>query len=332
MALGPALHPKGHHPGPQVLEQVIVPAGMASKTFHAMGTTIQLLLPIAQAVEGTRAVQQLFEEWEQTLSRFRADSELMQLNRQAGQAVIVSPLLFQVLQTALIAARETDGLYDPTLFYQLHQIGYDRSFDEVAPRQAEPGQEARAAGGWRQIELCPHLRSVTLPEGSGLDFGGIAKGMAVDAALALLQSRSIETALVNAGGDLAVTGLPAGYTSWPIAIQGKDTTWLIPFHHGALATSSVARRHWRQGTRERHHLLDPRTGESLVGPLWSVTIAAARCVQAEIATKATFLLGPEEGTHFLQRYGLAGLLVQHDGSWTTAGNWPVEAMQSLKDI
>jgi thiamine biosynthesis lipoprotein len=296
-----------------------------------MGTTVQILLPSAQADGGAEAVHRLFEQWEQTLSRFRADSELMQLNRQMGQPVIVSPLLFQVLQTALAAAYETEGLYDPTLFYQLHQIGYDRSFDELPRQQAEPDQEARPAGKWRQIALNPHLRSVTLPEGCGLDFGGIAKGMAVDAALALLQSMAINTALVNAGGDLAVTGLPEGYVDWPIAIQGKDTAWVIPLHHGALATSSIARRHWRQGTRERHHLLDPRTGESLVSPLWSVTIAAAHCMQAEIATKATFLLGPAQGIHFLHTYGLAGLLVQHDGSWTTAGNWPVEAMQSLKD-
>jgi FAD:protein FMN transferase len=331
MVLEPAPHPRDHHPVRRAPDALVIPPGMVLDEFRAMGTTVQLLLPGEQAGAGASVVRELFAGWEQTLSRFRADSELMQLNRQAGTSVIVSSLLFRVLQTALAAAGETDGLYDPTLLNQLVQAGYDRSFDEIPSQQPASSVEPRPGGGWREIQVDPHLRGVTLPPGIGVDFGGIAKGMAVDAALTSLQQLSIETALVNAGGDLAVLGLPGDYTSWPIAIQGRDTSWIIPFHHGALATSSVSRRHWLQGTRSRHHLIDPRTGEPVESPLWSVTIAASNCMQAEVAAKVTFLLGREQGTDFLSKHKLAGLLIQQDDTWTAAGNWPVELMKNLKD-
>ena len=54
-------------------------------------------------------------------------------------------------------------------------------------------------------------------------------------------------------------------------------------------------------------------------------------MQAEVATKAAFLLGPIQGKNFLTDHALAGLLVGTDGSWIAAGSWPVEFMQPLED-
>ena len=203
---------------------LVTPAGMTRDEFRAMGTTIVLLLPAKQAQTASGAIHQLFTTWEQTLSRFLPDSELSQLNRHTGTPVIVSHFLFTVLQTALAAAEETGGLYDPTLLHQLIHAGYDRSFDELPEQQPEvsdPSASIQPGGGWRSICLDPHLRSVTLPAGIGIDFGEIAKGMAVDAALVQLQNLQVESALVNAGGDLAVLGLPPGYTSWPLRYRGE---------------------------------------------------------------------------------------------------------------
>ena len=309
----------------------ITPDGMMRDEFRAMGTTIDLLLPDKQAQEAARVVRNLFATWEETLSRFLPTSELSRLNQRSGTSVMVSTLLFDVLQTALAAAQQTDGLYDPTLLQQLLRAGYDRSFDVLPADQPEREGTVEPGGAWRDIQLDPTLRLVTLPAGVGLDFGGIAKGMAVDAAIASLKQLSLDTALVNAGGDLAVMGLPDGYTAWPIAIQGQKTSWLVPFHHGALATSSVARRRWQQGTSQRHHLLDPRTGEPARSSLWSVTVAASTCMQAEVATKAVYLLGLQQGKAFLIEHALAGFLLEEDGSWSTAGSWPAELMKPLED-
>lgn len=223
-----------------------------------MGTTISLVLPAAHADAGLAAVRALFAAWERCLSRFQPESELSRLNCGGGRPTSVSALLFTVLTTALAAAQATDGIYDPTLLNALVRLGYDRSFEQLpalldAPRPAA-APPTPAGGGWRRIQVDRAARRVTLPVGVALDFGGIAKGMAVDAAIARLRELGVPHALVNAGGDLAVLGLPPGMDAWPITIEGRDTRWTVPLRSGALATSGIGRRHWRQGEHERHHL------------------------------------------------------------------------------
>ncbi len=292
-----------------------------------MGTTVSLLLLESQLQSGTEATRELFAEWEQTLSRFLPDSELSRLNRNTGVAVNVSGLLFRVLQAACLAAQETEGLFDPTLLPQLVQSGYDRTFEDVPAVAPAMNYTPQPGGAWRGIRLNQRRRRVTLPQGVSVEVGGIAKGMAVDAAIVQLRLLGIQTALVNAGGDLAVMGLPIGYDDWPLAIAGKNTSWIMPFHHGALATSGIDRRYWRQGSLSRHHLIDPRSGESAQSGLWSVTVAAGDCQRAEVAAKVAFLLGDEQGRNFLEDSGLAGVLVRQDGTWTHTDSWPVALMK-----
>ncbi len=297
-----------------------------------MGTTIDLLLPENQAEQGTRIVRDLFAGWEQALSRFITDSELSQLNSAAGTPVAVSDLLYNVLATALTAARATGGVYDPAMLDQLEKIGYDRTFEAIRASDFDPIIPGEPGGRWRGIKVNPIYREVTLPSGVKLDFGGIAKGMAVDAALERLDEHGISAALVNAGGDLAVLGHPLTEDVWPIAVPGKERYWTLPLYHGAVATSGIARRNWRQGNILRHHLLDPRTGLPAQSDLWSVTVVTDRCEQAEVAAKVAFILGSRQGADFLRRYHIAGLLVHEDGTWESIEPWPIDIMKEEESI
>lgn len=317
------------HPSPgQAFPEFAVPAGMSAEQFPAMGTTVSLLLPREHARKALEAVRGVFGEWEQTLSRFLPESELSRLNRSQGTPVAVSDLLFSVLTTALIAASETGGVYDPTLLPQLISVGYDRSFADMPPVQLPGVASIRPGGGWRDIHINPRDHRVTLPPGLQLDFGGIAKGMAVDEALALLRDMQVGRALVNAGGDLAVLGLPPDASAWPVAVQGKDAIWTVPFRRGAMATSGIGRRHWRQGDVVRHHLLDPQTGLPAQTDLWSVTVVGDHCTQTEVAAKVAFIQGSERGATFLRAHDLSGLFVHEDGSWSAVGHWPITAMHT----
>jgi thiamine biosynthesis lipoprotein len=311
-----------------VFPDFATPAGLRREQFRAMGTTISLLLPARDASAGAEAARDLFAAWEQCLSRFLPESELSRLNRRPGARVQVSATLYAVLVSALAAARATEGLYDPTLQRQLSALGYDRSFEDVpdAARAMPGAAEPQPGGGWRAIRVEPEARRVTLPAGVELDFGGIAKGMAVDAAVERLRQLQIANAVVNAGGDLAVLGAPPEGDAWPVAVAGKDVSWTLPLQQGALATSGIARRRWRQGEHERHHLLDPRTGLPAESDLWSVSVAADRCEQAEVAAKVAFVLGSQRGAAFLRWHHLAGLLVRARGAWTTVDPWPADLM------
>lgn len=317
-----------HQPSPEPIPpDYTTPPGMRREEFRAMGTTIYILLPESQVEMGTQIVRTLFAEWEQTLSRFLPESELSRLNQQAGTPVAVSDLLYDVLATALTAAQATEGVYDPTLLDQLVQLGYDRTFNDLPAVRFDPIIPGEPGGRWRGIKVDPIRRHVTLPTGIKLDFGGIAKGMAVDAALESLLQNGVRQALVNAGGDLAALGLPPDEEQWMVAVPGQDKFWTIPLRHGAVATSGIAHRHWWQGNTLRHHILDPRTGLPAQSDLWSVTVVADRCEQAEVAAKVAFILGSRSGADFLRRHRIAGLLVHEDGTWEAVEPWPIHLME-----
>jgi FAD:protein FMN transferase len=299
-----------------------VPAAMRRHEFAAMGTTVTVATEAAPAARAGDEVQRLFAEWERRLSRFQPDSELSRLNARSGQPVVVSKLLFGVLSAAVRAAHATAGLYDPTLLRALEHLGYDRSFERLADRTPAAPGEAPAGGGWRRVVLDSRTRTVTLPAGVGVDLGGIAKGMAVDAAVDRLRTLGVRAAMVSAGGDLRVRGLPPGLDCWPIAVDGGQGHVTVALTHGSLATSGIGRRRWRQGRAERHHLLDPRHARPSNSGLWSVTVAAATCGQAEVAAKTAFILGPTAGVTFLDSKGLAGLLVGRSGRSWRCGSWP----------
>lgn len=283
-----------------------------------MGTDITVVVPPGHD-DAFRLARDTVAAWDLRFSRFRPLSELSALNRAAGTAFAASELLFGAVVVAVEAAEATDGLFDPLLATRMTELGYDRTFDAL-PAIGEPRLLAAWSPGlWRRISLDPERRTIRLPAGSGIDLGGIAKGMAVDAALACLVAAGLPYAAVNAGGDLAVHGLPPGFIAWPIQVEG--TGRVVTLAQGALATSSILQRRWRIGGDDLHHLIDPRTGFPSASDVVSASVAGATCAQAEVAAKAALLGGRAAGAAFIERAHLAGLLVGRDGSAWRIGRW-----------
>ncbi len=285
-----------------------------------MGSEAVVVVPAGDLTRAGALVRALFGCWEATLSRFLPASELSRLNAADGEETTVGSLLLDVLSAALEAARLTRGLYDPTLLRHLVAAGYDRPFDElvdVPPAPRPPGR----GGAWRRIVVDRERSTVTLPRGAGVDLGGIAKGMAVDAAVEGLTTLGVEGGIVAAGGDLRVFG-GAPAVSWPILVADVPGEPVVPLVRGALATSGVTRRRWLQGGRERHHVLDPRTGDPVAGGLVQVTVAAGTCRAAEVWATAALVAGPILGRMLLERHGLSGLAVDGTGRAVPIGAWP----------
>src|SRR5438105_771592 len=113
-------------------------------------------------------------------SRFRADSELALVNRGAGRAVRVSPLLLEALVVALDAAEATDGLVDPTVGAAMRGIGYDRDFDIVVTAGDRAAFALVPASGWRSVAIDTERGLVTVRPGTELDLGATAKAFAAD--------------------------------------------------------------------------------------------------------------------------------------------------------
>lgn len=293
---------------------------MVTHSFRAMGSQILAVLeaPASIARPALASLPQVFASWEAILSRFRPDSELSRLNNSPCEWLAVSPTLAEVIALALRGAATTGGLVTPLVLEALEHAGYDRDFSAVASG-APPAAAmlVRPVADWRCIRVDPLRGSVDRPPGPGLDLGGVAKGWAADRAVRLIARHG--PALVDVGGDIAVSGPRGDGAAWPIGVQdprgGADPLAVLLLASGGVATSGRDYRRWRQGDVERHHIIDPRTGAPAETDLLSVTVVAASVADAEIAAKAALILGSAAGLSWLEaRPWLAGLLVRDDGA------------------
>jgi thiamine biosynthesis lipoprotein len=308
-----------------------VSADVASTSFPALGTNALVAmmdrrkLPLAKTLLAHELA--LIDT---TCSRFRADSELAQVNAQSGSCVPISALLVQLVRVALRAADATNGIVDPTLGSQLRAAGYDRTFELVRKRGSwTVGRVEPPKANWLDVELDDERQTLLVPRGVELDLGATAKGWAADHTARRIAAKTDDAVLVALGGDVAVADPATTGRPWPVRIADDHNAPLdgegpvVEITAGGLATSGTAVRRWATDHGEAHHLLDPRTGRPAVTPWRTMTVAAATCLDANVASTAAVVLGGE-GARWLEERRLPARAVRHDGSVVTFGGWPAE--------
>jgi thiamine biosynthesis lipoprotein len=289
--------------------------------FRALGTQVKIISPALE----NGALQSLVADYESRFSRFRPNSELQQICRSAGRPTDVSADMFDVLSLAARFWRETGGVFDPLVRPQLEAAGYDRTFEDVPASAARPAPElATHRPRFGDVVLDARRRTVLLPEGASIDFGGIAKGWILDRLGDAL--RRHEHFLVDIGGDMVAGGNgPDGEPGWLISVADPyvtefDLCWLR-LHDQAIATSTTMRRRWQRDGRWMHHIIDPRTGAPAQSDLAQVTVVAPTAVGADVYAKTALILGAPTALPILRRRGLPALLVSSSGQLATP-LWP----------
>ncbi len=259
------------------------------------------------------------------LTRFDPDSELCRLNADPRDEVPVSSVLAAAVRAGVAAAEQTGGLVDPTLVGELERSGYARSRVGLRPaplREALAAAPERAPAaphpdrGWRDVSVDLKQSVVTRPPGLRLDTGGTGKGLAADLASARLDG--YEMHVVDAGGDLRIGGtMPAERLVEVEHPLRREPAVGFGLEAGAVATSGLKTRIWRQDGGFSHHLLDPATGKPAWTGVIQATAIADTALRAEALAKTAVLLGPDGGRGILREGG--GVLILDDGTVEVLG-------------
>jgi thiamine biosynthesis lipoprotein len=294
---------------------------MEYREFRAMNSAILLVAEGEPEVitRGFDQAQALIASLEARFTRFSDTSELAQLNRSEGKWFRASAELFDVVQQSYDFARETNGLFDPSILEALESVGYDKSMDDLRAHGVTrmPASPSPKTFDFGIVRLDPDARAIWLPCEMRLDLGGIAKGWIAERAAQELAAYS-DACTVNAGGDLFMVGLPSGDGTWRVALEDPrdpdQTLAILRVGPGAVATSSTMKRRWQQGERVRHHLIDPRKGQPAETVWLSVTAIAPHAAAAEVFAKALLIAGPSEAEQIAVRRGdLAFIAVDRAG-------------------
>lgn len=268
-----------------------------------------------------RAVEEAFQAFarvDEVMNEWRPESPLSALNAAAGSGAWtrLPPDLCRVLRLALDGARRSGGLFDPTWAALRPAWRFDAG--------ASPPGDGQVAAlcplvGWRAVAVEPApggaCRARLPREGMAVGLGGIAKGWAVDRAVAALRRRGFSRFLVQAGGDLYAGRGPRGQ-GWTVGIRDPRGPGDAVFAHLALrdrafSTSGDYEHFFEAGGRRYHHVIDPRTCRPAEGAR-SVTIRARSAVEAEVLSKAAFVAGGEGGLRLVEREGAAAVVVTAD--------------------
>lgn len=245
-----------------------------------------------------RAAFDRIAELDAIMSDYRQDSELMQLCSRAGDGPVeVSADLFEILATSQRLSAQSNGAFDVT-------VGpYVRLWRQARREQRLPAPEhlldASRLVGWTKMKLDPEHKTVTLDvKGMQLDLGGIAKGYASDAAIAVLRDHGIHRAMIEFGGDVVASDAPPEADGWRItaSLAARDLT----VANSAVSTSGDTEQFVELDGRRYSHVVDPRTGLGLTDRL-AATVTAPQGVLSDALSTALSVMGEEAGLAMLSR-------------------------------
>lgn len=285
--------------------------------WDVMTTRAHLEFRVPAGGEPTSITQSVVDEFARINAVFSPwidSSELSRVNRDAcTKPVPLSAEMFTVFVAAGEYTALTGGAFDASF------AAAGKLYDFRAG--IAPGHEQLAgvldAVGWQRVQLNTNARSVRYTHaGTRVDFGGIAKGYAIDRAVALLRAQGVEHAYVALGGDAFALGERKG-RPWQIGIRHPRLAGaapiMIPASNLAVSTSGDYERFFERNGERVHHILSPATGKSAQGVV-SVTILADTSTRADALSTGVFVLGREKGLRLVNSLAdVSAIIIDSDG-------------------
>ncbi len=256
-------------------------------------------------------------------------SELSQVNRAAADREIrVSGELFELLSLCQNIYHDSQGAFDPTVGPLLWAWGFTSGTPQ-RPNKSEL-RDALSITGFENVSLDSSDNSVRFrAKGIELDLGGIAKGWALDECKILLQEAGIDCALLHGGTSSVLTiGGESKGEPWRVGLEdpyesGEHPTWFshCSLHGMALSVSAIHGKSFVHDNIEYGHVVDPRTGHSISGPIVSAVTANSAALADAFST--AMLVATDESRHFdLSEVTKAASFEKISGKWTLrSGAW-----------
>lgn len=312
---GPGPGPGGARP-----EAAASPDFMMVRSDRAMGTRITLTLWTDDEAEAARGAAAVFEEFrrvDRLMTSWLEDSDVSRINAAAGaRAVKVDPEVMKVIGKAQAVARASGGAFDITVgaFRGLWKFDQDR--DGTIPDPAAVRARLPLVG-YRGVKVDARRRTVKLARaGMRITLGGVAKGYAVDRAVKLLRARGFADFILQAGGDLYVSGR-RGDRRWRVGIRdprgSSGATFAVAeIEDRTFSTSGDYERSVIKDGVRYHHILDPSTGRPVTRSR-SVTVMAEDAFTADAWSTALFVMGADKGMALVEKMpGIEAVFVDAD--------------------
>jgi FAD:protein FMN transferase len=270
---------------------------------YVFGTRVEVLIYGESGGEARAAAAEVLREFDRLHAMLHAwqPSEVTRLNDAIARGqknIPVSPELAAIVADAARLAARSDQLFNPALGRLIHLWGFQSDeFKPVLPPDDDVAQLTKAAPSMADLSVRDN-RITSRNRQVQLDFGGYAKGYALDRAVAILRGRGVHNALINIGGNVMALGSKGG-KAWRVGIQhprAPTPLATLELKDGeAIGTSGDYQRYFELAGKRYCHILDPRSGRPAQGTQAVTILVTPRPgagTLSDAASKPLFIAGP----------------------------------------
>jgi thiamine biosynthesis lipoprotein len=263
-------------------------------SFMAMASPCDVLMEVEEKTLAQDILNAIADEaWriEDKFSRYKNDNIVYQINHSSGEEIIVDDETLRLFDFANELFEISEGLFDITSGVLRTVWKFDGSDNVPDKKQIK---KIVKKIGWQKVDR--ENNTIKLPEEMEIDLGGIGKEYAVDRCVQIARQKTSESVLVNFGGDLAMTAARKSNKFWSVGrlVTGsEEACGLFQLYGGAIATSGDANRYLLKDGVRYSHILNPKTGWSILGAPHTISVAAPTCVEAGMMSTLAMLQGKD---------------------------------------
>ena len=292
---------------PEVLATSTRPGGVRTLGGPAFGTYWRSTVPRGTDETSVRqAIEATIEAVDQSMSPFRADSEISRFNAAKTIASVPASGPFQaVVAESLRIAELSGGAFDPTVGPLVNRHGFGPI-------------RGNARARFTDITIANGSIRKAMPDAT-LDLCGLAQGYALDSIAAALDKLGVEDFVVELGGEVLARGRHPAGRPWRIAIEApkpadKAIQRVVRLDGKALATSGDTANGYAFAGRRYSHIIGPQRSAPVNGRMASVSVIAPSAIEADALATAVMALGPGKGAAFAARLKVPTLILLRDGT------------------
>ena len=276
-------------------------------SFPAMGSTYDLSVYAADetvVADIAAKIQAEVIRCNAIFSDYDPSSELERLLASKNPAQVeLSEDLWNVLLESQSWFERSDGAFDPSVGRLTHLWRNARRGKKIP--MSDEVTAALAHVGWSKIQLHTESRRIELHDPQvEIDFGGIATGYTIDRCFQILLDAGLQHCMIDSGGDIRCGDAPPGRDGWHISIAGvtpeSEALQILTLSNCAVTTSGDLWRFIEVDGVRRSHIVDPRTGYGIEGPM-SVTVIASTAIEVDVLGTTLSVMGPEKGLVWLEK-------------------------------
>lgn len=269
------------------------------------GTTYNITYYAGDSINLQPAIDSMLHRFDSTASTYKPNSIISRMNNN-DPSVRADNMFITIFQKSMEVSEKTKGAFDITVGPLVYAWGFGLSkrlkmnqhiVDSLLPLV---GYHKVKLENGKLVKPDPRIR---------IDFNAIAQGYSTDVVASFLDSKGIQSYLIDIGGEVLARRTKPDGEKWTVAIEmptkheddQATIQAVLSLQDMAISTSGNYRKYYEENGKRYSHEIDPSTGYPVSHTTLSASVLAKDCMTADAYATAFMVMGVDKGKEFLKK-------------------------------